>query len=117
MLERHVRERANEDRAPVQALGALEPGRITHLVHDFLVDLVERLDVVAGEGDGDQDQVGLAALDVLGDGVAGLGAEPGRGSHLRLPAEAVGVGEIELLHHSVDGGGDFGGVGVAAVDD
>ena len=69
--------------------------------------------MIRRERDGHEDEVRLALFDVLGDGVGGLGAEPGRGADLRLPAEAVGVGEFEALHHGVDCGGDFGGVGVS----
>lgn len=80
---------------------------------DFLVQLEERLDMVAGKGDGDEHQIGLAFLDVALHRVAGLGAQPGGGADLRLPAEAVGVAEAEALHHGVDGGADFRWVGVA----
>ena len=51
------------------------------------------------------------------DCIACLGAEPGARPDLALPAEAVGVREVEPLHHGVDGCGDLGRVGVAAVDD
>lgn len=46
-----------------------------------------------------------------------LGAQPGGRSDLRLPAQTVGVLEPEALEHGVHGCGDFGGVGVASVDD
>ncbi len=83
------------------------------LMDDLLIELEERLDMVAGERDGDEHQVGLAFLDVALHRVAGLGAQPGGGADLRLPAEAVGVAEAEALHYGVDGGADFGGVGVS----
>ena len=86
---------------------------MARLVDDLPIQLVQRLDVVAGEGDGHEDQVGLALGHVVRDGVGGLGAEPGGGADLRLPAQTVGVAEGEALHDGVDGGGDFGGVGVA----
>lgn len=55
----------------------------------------------------------MALFHVGGDGVGGLGTEPGGGTDLRLPAEAVGVLETEASEDGVDGGGDFGRVGVA----
>ena len=61
---------------------------------------------------GDEDEIFVAFLDVFHHGVLGLGAEPGGRPDLRLPAETVGVGETETLHHGPYGGGDFGGIGV-----
>ena len=69
--------------------------------------------MVAGEGDGDEDQVRLSRGDVVGYGVGCLRAEPGGRADLRLPAEPVGVGVVQARHYGGDGGGDFGGVGVA----
>ena len=107
-----IRQRLNEHAIPVQAFDTLN-ALLACLVYDLLVKLVERLDVVAGEGDWDQDEVGLALFHVVGDGVACLGAEPGGWADLRLPNEAIGVAVVETVHDCVDGGGDFGGVGVA----
>ncbi len=115
MRARHIRQRLNKHPAPVQALSALDAraALLVRLVDDLLVELEEGLDVVGGEGDGNQDHVLVALFHVRGDGVGGLRAEPGGGADLRLPAEAVGVLETEACEDGVDGGGDFGGVGVA----
>ena len=112
---RHIRQRPNERRTPVQALRPLDAraALLLRFMNDLLIEFEERFDVVAREGDGDEDQVGVAFAHVGHDGVGGLGAQPGGGAHLGLPAEAVGVGEVEARHHGVHGGGDFGGVGVA----
>ncbi len=112
MPHRNIRQRLNKHRATIQTLRALHP-RMPRLMDDLLIQLEERLDMVAGERDGDEHQVGLAFLDVALHRVAGLGAQPGGGPDLRLPAEAVGVAEAEALHYGVDGGADFGGVGVS----
>ena len=115
-----IRECLDEDGASVEGLRSTDPTFCTEFVgfvDDFLIEFKERFDVVGGEGDGDEDQILLALGDVIFDGVGGLGSEPGGGSDLRLPAEAPRVGEGEALHDGVDGGGDFGGVGVATVDD
>ena len=69
--------------------------------------------MVAGESDWDEDEVCLALLHVVGDCVAGLRAEPGSGANLGLPDKAVGVAVGEASHYGVDGGGNFGGIGVA----
>ena len=108
-------ERVDEHRAAVEALGARDAGT-AGVADDLLVELEERLDVIAGEGDGDEQQIGLALGHVGRDGVAGLRAQPGGGADLGLPAEAVRVREAEARHDGVDGRGYFGGVGVACLD-
>ena len=104
-----IRQRLDEHSVPVQAFDTLDT-LVVCLVDDLLVELVERLDMVTGESDWDQNEVGLALLDVVGDGVARLSAEPGGRADLGLPYEAVRVAVIEAGHHCVDGGGDFGGI-------
>lgn len=104
----------DEDTAAVQTLDALD-AVVACFVDDFLVELVERLDVVAGESDGDEDEVCLTLFHVIGDCVAGLRAEPGGGTDLGLPDEPVRVAVGEAGHDRVDGCGDFGRIGVAYV--
>lgn len=74
----------DEDAAAIQTLDALD-AVVACFVDDFLVELVERLDVVAGESDRDEYEVCLALLHVVGDCVASLRAEPGGGANLGLP--------------------------------
>ena len=115
MLPSHIRQRLYKHLTPVQALRSFDPvpTRLFRLMDDLLVDFIEGLDMVGSEGYGDEDEVFMALFDVFHDSVGGLGAKPGGGADLRLPAEAVRVGEVEALHHGVDGGGDFGGIGVS----
>lgn len=112
MRRRNIRQRLNEHWAIIQALCALHP-RMPSLMDDFLIQLEQCLDMVAGESYRYEHQVCLAFLHVCLHRVAGLGAQPGGGSDLRLPAESVGVAEAEALHHGVDGGADFSWVGVS----
>lgn len=111
----HIRQRPNKRRTPIQTLRPLNACAplLLRLMDDFLIEFEERFDVVACECDGDEDEVGVPFTDVGHDGVGGLGAKPGGGADLGLPAEAVRVGEVEACHYCVDGGGDFGGVGIA----
>lgn len=69
---------------------------------DFLVQLEQRFDMVAGEGYRDKHKIRLAFLYVFLDGITGLCAEPGGWPDLGLPAKSVGVGEPKSLHHCVD---------------
>lgn len=88
MRLRQVRQRLNENWAPVQTLRSLHTGTVC-FVDDFEIEFVECLNMVRGEGNGDEDNVGMAALDVVLDCVAGLCAQPGGRADLGLPAEAV----------------------------
>ena len=87
---RNVRERLDENLAAVQALDPLHALALG-LVYDFLVELVQRFDVVGREGYRDEDKVRLASAHVVGYGVARLRTEPGGRADLRLPDEAVRV--------------------------
>lgn len=113
MRLRNIRQGLNEHGAVIQTVGPLDRIRMSALTNDFLVQLVQRLDVVGREGDRDEDEVGLALLDVVLNCVGCLGTEPGGRPNLGLPAEAVWVRELETLHHRVDCCGDFGGVWIA----
>lgn len=84
--------------AAVQTFGPLDTRGI-RLFHDFEIQLIQGLNVVAGEGDRYEDNVGLSTLHVLLDGIACLRSQPSPWSDLRLPAEAVRVAKIEPLHH------------------
>ena len=46
------------------------------------IQLVERLDVIIDEGDGDEEEVLLAALHQRLDGVLRAGLQPGQRTHL-----------------------------------
>jgi hypothetical protein len=113
-----VRQGVDEDGTVVQTVGALDAlVALCVLADDFLVELVQRLDVVGRKRNGDEEHVCLALLHVLLDRVGRLRAEPGLRADLRLPHEAVLVLHAQALHDGVDGRGDLGRVGVAAVDD
>ena len=112
---RHIRQRANEYRTAIQTLRPLDPrpALLLRFMDYLLIKFEERLDMVACKCDGDEDKVGVAFTHVGHDGVRGLGAKPGGGTDLGLPAEAVRVAEVEACHDRVHGGSDFGGVRVA----
>lgn len=112
MLVGNVSEGLDEGGVPIQALGTLD-ARAVGLMHDLQVQLIQGLDMIAGEGNGHEDQVGMTTLDVLHDSVTGLGSEPCTGAHLRLPTQPVRVAEVESLHHSVNGRGHLSWVWVA----
>lgn len=73
--------------------------------------------MIGSECDWDQEEICLPLFDVVLDSGGCLCAEPGGGADLGLPDETVGVGMPQFGHDGVDGGGDFGGVRVSAVDD
>ena len=89
----NIRKRINEDGVAIETLGSLDSGVVGILDH-FLIKFIESLDVVTRKRNWHQDDVCLAPLDVLLDRVARLCSKPGRRSHLRLPAQAVGVAEV-----------------------
>ena len=117
MTPRHIRQRLDENLTSIQAFRSPDPISTCRfcLVDDLPVYFVKCLDVVGCECYGDQDEVLVALFHVFEDGVLGLGAKPGGGADLRLPAETVGVAEGEALHDGVDSGGDFGGVGITCL--
>lgn len=96
----------------IQALGTFDTGTVRFL-HDFEVQLVESLDVIAGEGDGYEDQIRMSPLHIFHHSVTRLSSEPRRGANLRLPAQAVRIAEVEALHHCMNCRSNFGRVGVA----
>lgn len=73
---RHIRQRPNERRTPVQTLRPLDARApfLLRFMDDFLIEFEERFDVVACECDGDEDEVRVAFAHVGHDGVGGLGA-------------------------------------------
>lgn len=101
----------DEDRVSVQALCPLD-ARAIGFMHNLQVQLIQGLDVVAREGNRNQKQIFLASFDIFLHRVACLGSEPCRRAHLRLPAQAVGVAEVETLHDRVDGCSDFCWIGI-----
>lgn len=111
MLVGKIRKALDEDRVAVQALGPLDT-RAIGLLHDFQIQLVQGLNVVAGESDGHKDKVRLAALHILHHRILGLGTQPGFRANLGLPTQPVRVAELQALHDGVDGCGNFGRVGV-----
>ncbi len=105
MPPHHVHQRVDEERVVV-GRGAPEDVLRADLLAQLLgvlnVQLVQGLDVVRGEGDGDEHEVLLAAFDECFDGGVCSRGEPGQRAYLRLPDEAVRVAEVELLHDHVD---------------
>ena len=85
VLDSNIRQRLYKHGAPVQTLRPLDT-RVAGLMDNLLVEFVERFDVVACESDRDEDEVCLALSNVMGYCVGGLGAEPGGGADLGLPA-------------------------------
>lgn len=81
-----VGERLDEDGAAVQAVHPLDSICVPTLANDFNVELVQRFDVIRGECDWDKDQIFLALLDIVLDGVRSLGSQPSLWTDLRLPA-------------------------------
>lgn len=67
------------------------PTHLLCLFEVFKVEFKERLDVVAREGDGHEEDVVVFLLCHPFDGVARLGAQPGRRPDLGLPDEPVRV--------------------------
>ncbi|KAI3479347.1 hypothetical protein L1887_58631 [Cichorium endivia] len=109
---------ADEGGFVVERLCALERDAVLlGFLLQLNVDLVERLDVVAGEGDGHDDGVLVALLCPALDGVAGLRAEPSGGTHLRLPCDSVRVAPLEPRHDGSHGSRHLGRVGVTAARD
>lgn len=85
MLMGEICKTLDEDGVSIQALCALDAGAIG-LLHDFQIQLVQGLDVVASESNGHKDKVRLAALHIFHHGILGLSTEPGLGTDLGLPA-------------------------------
>jgi hypothetical protein len=113
-----VGQRLDEDGAAVQAV--YTPHALVALgvlADNLLVQLVQRLNVVTGEGNGDQQHVCLALLHQALDRVRCLCAQPWLRADLRLPHKTVLVLHAESLHDSVDGRSHFGRVRIATVDD
>lgn len=92
MIQGNVCECLNENRIAIQAFCPLDSW-VIGFVDDFSIQLVKGFDMVAGKGDGDQNQICLPAFDILLNGMAGLGSQPCRRSDLGLPAQSVGIGE------------------------
>lgn len=101
----------DEDRVAIQTLCPLD-ARAVGFVHNLQVQLIQGLDVIAGKRNWHEDQVGLAALDIFHNSILRLGSKPCLRADLRLPAEAVGVAELQALHNGVDSCRHFGWVGV-----
>ena len=80
---------------------------------DFLIQLKQRLNMIACECDWNKDQIGLAFLNIGLNRITRLSTKPCRGADLRLPAETVRVGEAKTGHHSIDGRGHFSGIGIS----
>ncbi|KAH3665535.1 hypothetical protein OGAPHI_003721 [Ogataea philodendri] len=85
------------------------------------VDLVQRLNVVGGEGNRDDHGTwGLGVVDLVhqffGDG-SSLSSKPWFRTDLGLPDESVWVREVQFLHHSINGGCHLGRIRVSSVDD
>jgi len=66
-----------------------------------MIQLKQSLNVVAGKGDRHDQNILALVLNKASDGLVGLGAQPLLGAHLRLPAQAVRVREVEFLHDAV----------------
>ncbi len=101
-METHL----NEERMVVGGRGPADSGHTDfprQIGAVLNVQLVQSLDVVGGEGDGHNDGVFPSKAGETTEGVAGVLTHPRHRSHLRLPDQAVGKLEVELLHHSVDG--------------
>lgn len=116
MLVSNIRQGLDEGRVAVQALSALDAGAVGFF-HDLQIQFIESLNVIAGESNRHKDQVRVAALDILHDGIAGLGPEPCGGTNLGLPAQTVRVAEVQALHDGMNGRGDFGGIGITCKGD
>lgn len=97
----------DEHRVSVQTLRSLDAGAVG-LLHHLKVQLIQSLNVVAGEGNRYQDDIGLSSLHVLLHSIASLSAQPSGRAHLRLPTEAVRVTKIKALHHRMDRGCNLG---------
>jgi hypothetical protein len=90
---------------------------LPRLLEVLKVQLEQRLNVIAGESNRHQQQIVLALLCVSLDRVARLRTQPRRRSNLALPYQSVRVAETESVHDGGHGSADFGGVGVAAIND
>ncbi len=107
----------------IRASAIMVPGGVSvcayllGLLEVLEVQLEQGLDVVAGEGDRDQELVVDALLAEPLDGVNRLRAQPGARPDLGLPHQPVRVPVPEPGHHRRHGRADLAGVGVAAVDD
>ena len=114
-----ISQAANESHVAVQTFRTCHSAvssKLVCLVDDFLVNFEESFDVIRSEGNGDEDEILLALLDKVFDGIAGLGTKPCRWSDLRLPAETVRVAVTKTLLDSPHGGGDLRWIRVATVD-
>lgn len=109
---------ADEGGFVVERFGTLESDTVLFgLLLKLNVDFVERLDVVTGEGDGDDDGVLVTLLGPAFDGVARLRSEPGSGTDLGLPCDSVGVAPLQSGHDGSDGSGNLGGVWITTTGD
>jgi hypothetical protein len=98
-------------------IARIKPADRTHLVSlllDLDIKLIQRLDMVAGKSDRDQQDVLLAQLGQPLDRIRRLRTLPSGRSDLGLPRQTVRVRESELGHHGVYGRGDFGDVRVTS---
>ena len=93
--------------------------RDARLVRHFAVlavELGQRLDVVAGEGDRHHQHVLLPPRAEPLDDLRGAGAQPANGPHVGLVGEEVRVGAAEPLDDGLHARSDLLGIGVAAID-
>jgi hypothetical protein len=102
----NVCERPDEGGVAIQTLCPLNSGAVG-LMHDFKVEFIERLNVIAGEGNRNKDQVRLAPFNIFLDRIARLGTQPGGWSDLRLPTKSVGVRKPESSHDRVHCGSNL----------
>lgn len=104
---RNICESLDEDRVTVHTLGPLDAWKVPGIFHHLEIQLVKGFNMVTGERNGHENDVGVPTLYIFLDSVACLGTKPGGRSDLGLPAQTVGVAEIQSLHDSMDSGSDF----------
>mmetsp|Transcript_27156 Transcript_27156/g.55344 ORF Transcript_27156/g.55344 Transcript_27156/m.55344 type:complete len:224 (-) Transcript_27156:599-1270(-) len=103
MLLRNLAEGLSKQGEAVEGGGALENGaQLRCLLPKLLVDLVQRLNVIGGEGDWDGHEVGAASLVQGFHRVLRARAKPRQRSHLGLPTKDVAVGDVHLLQQLSD---------------
>ena len=82
----------------------------------FLIELGKRLDVVAGKGDGNDQDVLLPPGTQAADHLLGAGSEPTDRSDVRLLGQDIGVRSAQLLDYPLDTRSHLLRVGVSAVN-
>lgn len=100
----------HEQRTVIERFGPTneaDPGFSRHLAAVLDVELIKGFDMVGGKSDGNQEDRRFAQSAQALDGLLGLGAEPRQGAHFRLPNQAVGPREVQLLHHPLHSGTHF----------